>query len=321
MIVSRARLTTSDIPEVPAEDMIALWSSRHLYRLAIRPVDDVPLELTSDLTEFPDFTFAFGDNSPIAVRVSAEIGHEDDVYLSLVLSGGGSVKGRTWEHENRPGDGLFHWSEEGFHVHQPQRSRVLNMRLSVDAIRRRADLANGPPSRRVTRDNPAMAMLRHYVETLQSSDLSLVDPAVAAAISSHVHDLAALAIGANRDGVHSAQTTGLPAVRLALAKELIARNLENPKLNDDFLSRQMGLSRSYIRKLFAGEGHAVASYIRRERLLRAHRFLSAPGAPRMKILDVASLHGFDDVSTFNRAFRRMFAMSPSEARDASKGED
>ncbi|MBR0712571.1 helix-turn-helix domain-containing protein [Bradyrhizobium liaoningense] len=42
---------------------------------------------------------------------------------------------------------------------------------------------------------------------------------------------------------------------------------------------------------------------------------------RIKILDVASLHGFDDVSTFNRAFRRMFDMSPSEARDEAKGED
>ncbi|WP_312015551.1 helix-turn-helix domain-containing protein [Bradyrhizobium liaoningense] len=39
------------------------------------------------------------------------------------------------------------------------------------------------------------------------------------------------------------------------------------------------------------------------------------------MLDVASLHGFDDVSTFNRAFRRMFDMSPSEARDEAKGED
>lgn len=321
MIVSRARLTTSDIPEATAEDMIALWSSRHLYRLAIRPVDDAPLELTSDITTFPDFTFAFGDNSPIAVRVSAEIGHEDDVYLSLVLTGGGEVSARNWANENKPGDGLFHWSGEGFVVRQPQRSRIINLRLSVDAIRRRADLANGRPLRRVALNHPAMALLRNYVGTLQSSDLSHVTPAFAAATSSHMHDLAGLAIGANRDGVHSAQTTGVPAVRLALAKEVVARHLDNPKLNDDFLSRQMGLSRSYIRKLFAGEGYAVATYIRRERLLRARRFLSDPAAARIKILDIASLHGFDDVSTFNRAFRRLFDMSPSEARDEVQGED
>lgn len=321
MIVSRARLTTSDIPEATAEDMVSLWSSRHLYRLAIRPVENVPLELTSDLMVFPDFTCALGDNSPIAARVSPEVGHEDDVYLSCVLAGGGEVSGRNWEYENKPGDGLFHWSDDGFHVHQPQRSRVINMRLSIDAIRRRVDFGNGPPLRRVTAGHPAMALLRNYVATLQAADLSHVTPTFAEATSSHLHDLAGLALGANRDGAHNAATSGLPAVRLALAKELVARHLDNPRLNEDFLSRHMGLSRSYIRKLFANDGHAVAAYIRRERLLKARRFLLAPTAMRIKILDIASMHGFDDVSTFNRAFRRMFDMSPSEARDQVKGED
>ncbi|MGY2933497.1 AraC-like DNA-binding protein [Bradyrhizobium sp. GM6.1] len=53
-----------------------------------------------------------------------------------------------------------------------------------------------------------------------------------------------------------------------------------------------------------------------QRLLQARKLLSDPRARTRKISDIAHSSGFSDLSYFNRAFRKRFAATPSELREA-----
>jgi transcriptional regulator GlxA family with amidase domain len=70
-----------------------------------------------------------------------------------------------------------------------------------------------------------------------------------------------------------------------------------------------------MRKLFehAGAG-GCATYIKLQRIERARRMLTSPLHLDKKIIDIAFLCGFDDISTFNRGFRAAFGASPSDLR-------
>ena len=90
----------------------------------------------------------------------------------------------------------------------------------------------------------------------------------------------------------------------------IAAHLEEP-LSVDLLAREFYLSRYYLMHRFkAVTGYTVHQYISQKRLLRAGELIRA-GVPVMKAAEQA---GFEEYSTFLRAFRGTFHMSPREFR-------
>jgi AraC-like DNA-binding protein len=56
-------------------------------------------------------------------------------------------------------------------------------------------------------------------------------------------------------------------------------------------------------------------FVLEQRLLSARRLLSSPNGHQGKIGTVAYNVGFNDLSYFNRTFRRRFGVTPSEWRD------
>ena len=90
----------------------------------------------------------------------------------------------------------------------------------------------------------------------------------------------------------------------------IAAHLEEP-LSVDLLAREFYLSRYYLMHRFkAVTGYTVHQYISQKRLLRAGELIRE-GVPVMKAAEQA---GFREYSTFLRAFRGTFHMSPREFR-------
>jgi AraC-like DNA-binding protein len=67
--------------------------------------------------------------------------------------------------------------------------------------------------------------------------------------------------------------------------------------------------------LFQSDGTSVTEFVREERLKRAHAMLLSPRFAVRKIAEVAYAAGFNDLSYFNRAFRRRFGHSPSAVRE------
>lgn len=78
----------------------------------------------------------------------------------------------------------------------------------------------------------------------------------------------------------------------------------------------LGISRSQLYRLLESEG-GVARYIQRHRLQASYEAITEPEEQR-SIAEIALACGFYDSSTFSRAFRKEFGISPSDAREATR---
>ena len=69
-----------------------------------------------------------------------------------------------------------------------------------------------------------------------------------------------------------------------------------------------------IQLLFEQAGITYSGFVLEQRLLRAERLLRNPNLHTRKIIEIAHLAGFHDVSYFHRAFRRRFGRTPDDVR-------
>jgi len=94
---------------------------------------------------------------------------------------------------------------------------------------------------------------------------------------------------------------------------VIEENLCDPDLDARRIARRLGVSARYIQMLFAELSTTPTAFIQRQRLELAARRLERDGA-KAAITDVAFDVGFNDLSSFCRAFRRRFDVSPRDYR-------
>jgi AraC-like DNA-binding protein len=162
-------------------------------------------------------------------------------------------------------------------------------------------------------DTEALRLLSGYVDSLKREPF-LSDPKLIALAVSHVHDLMALALGATRDGAALALGRGVRAARIKAIQIHICENLAKHDLSVQGVAAQYGLSPRYIHMLFEREGTTFSTFVREQRLLEARAMLRSPRYEWHSISSIAFAAGFDDLSHFNRSFRRRFGATPTEVR-------
>ena len=96
------------------------------------------------------------------------------------------------------------------------------------------------------------------------------------------------------------------------AKQIIDAQLRSSKLQPKTLCRQLGVSRSQLYRLFERNG-GVTHYIQQQRLIRIFDTLCDID-DRRSIASVAADFGFEDLSSFGRAFRREFGCNARDVR-------
>jgi AraC-like DNA-binding protein len=158
-----------------------------------------------------------------------------------------------------------------------------------------------------------LRLLARYVRLLIEHPALIETAALRRLAVHHVHDLIALAIGATRDAADVAVGRGLRAARMRAIKADIAENLHGD-VSVDALSARHNISPRYIRKLFEGENTSLSQFVLGARLTRVRRMLTDPRQDGRTIADIALAAGFNDLSTFNREFRRRFGTTPSHVR-------
>lgn len=93
----------------------------------------------------------------------------------------------------------------------------------------------------------------------------------------------------------------------------VESELTDPELDVHRLARRMGVSARYVQMLFAEMGTTPRAFIQNRRLELAAKRLQREGGG-VTVTDVAYDVGFNDLSSFCRAFRRRFDMSPRNYR-------
>ncbi|MEU6375442.1 helix-turn-helix domain-containing protein [Streptomyces sp. NPDC046909] len=94
------------------------------------------------------------------------------------------------------------------------------------------------------------------------------------------------------------------------------QRLSDPELGPDRIAAAHHISRRYLYKLLAEQGHTVSGWIRERRLTQCRRDLVDPVFIHLPVGAVGSRWGFPDPAHFSHAFKAAYGMSPREARDA-----
>jgi AraC-like DNA-binding protein len=114
---------------------------------------------------------------------------------------------------------------------------------------------------------------------------------------------------------------GVRAARLRAIKADIGRHFCEPGLSIDAIAMRHSVTPRYVRKLFHEEQTTFSDFVLFLRLERSRQLLRSPARAISTIASIAHACGFNDLSYFNRTFRRRYGLTPSEFRNEAPASD
>jgi len=158
----------------------------------------------------------------------------------------------------------------------------------------------------------ALSLAMDYSDLLLRNTAAVDEAGMA--ISAHLTDLVSLGLGARGDLALAARRDGLRAVRLKAVLTILEKRFAEPDFSAHKLAAAAGLSERYVNELLYEAGASFTMRLTELRLRQAADRLTRAGGGGGRISDIAFDCGFNDLSYFNRCFRRRFGLTPSAAR-------
>jgi AraC-like DNA-binding protein len=316
------RFSTDDLPE---KDRIPVWREtfgRAIVKMEMEPVGDGPFRSVADIQMLPNLSIARASSSPNRVtRTKALAGDgSDDLVLGILLGGEAVAYQGDKEATFQTGQALL-WSNAstgGCLYHSS--IEFLALAVPRQALSQLVPDLDGAIMQLIPHENTALQLLTSYTRLLRS-EIHGMSPELKALTSTHLQDLVALALGANRDAAQIAKGRGVRVARLRALKADIRASLASRDLSIESMAARHGISPRYIRALFDGEETTFTDFVLNLRLERAHRCLTDQRFAGYMVSTIAFESGFGDLSYFNHAFRRRYGATPSDVRAAAGRRD
>jgi AraC-like DNA-binding protein len=278
------------------------------------PASDVPFRASMKAIHVGTTLLGRCDGTFITVRRERRqvIATRDDRYCLARNTGdrAAQVIHRGREFTLRPGSlVLLKLDEPFFSADGASHKRFTNVHLPPVALHAIA----GDLTDRVGRElapGGALSLAMDYSELLLEHP-SAVDEA-GLAIAAHLADLVALGLGARGEASEAAKRGGLRAVRLKAVLMILEKRFTEPDFSAQKLAASAGLSERYVNELLYEAGASFSARLNELRLRKAADLLAQ--SSNRRISDVAFACGFNDLSYFNRCFRRRFGLTPTAAR-------
>lgn len=159
---------------------------------------------------------------------------------------------------------------------------------------------------------PMVALLRDHMVSLKRLAARMTVSQANAVMPATI-TLAAACLNASVEETPGGET-GVAVASMVAARRLIEARLSDPELTPDRLARDLGVSRAKLYRMFEAVG-GIAQYIRDRRLRRAMLELRDDAFRRHPIYEIALRAGFTSETTFGRAFRQRYGVTPREARN------
>jgi AraC-like DNA-binding protein len=233
----------------------------------------------------------------------------EHMFLLLQLEGNCGVEQNGRLNKIQPGDCVlvdsatpttFHFKGEfsnHLSIHLPRQTVLADAGRQIEV------------ARRLDAEDPMSVMLMALTAKMLRTE----------AADARAPQLRQLLIQATRQAFAADPATAAPfaserASRLELAQMLIDRNLSEERLTPQWLARKIGVSMRTLQDDFCALGATATSYIRDRRLKFAREMLNEmrSGARIATIAEVAFAAGFNDISYFNRSFKKAFSCQPKD---------
>ncbi len=242
---------------------------------------------------------------------------EGDLLIAVNVSGSSLARQRDTELSLLDGDAVL-WTRSvaGIGIMRPTPARFLGCRVARSEVAALLGRLDDMPLCFVPRDTEALQLLATYARGIAES-APLTTPELQRIAVGHIHDLMAAIVSAVRSGRAIAEGPGIAAARLRAIMIDICAHLGDGALSVTQVAQRQRVSPRYVHKLFENEGLTFSSFVREQRLVRAHRLLSESRLGHRTIGAIAFDVGFGDLSYFNRTFRRRYGATPGEVRNSA----
>jgi len=307
------RFTTDDLPE---RERLSRWREefgRAVVKVDIEPLSsDLPFNAEAILQRLPGVAMALCEGSAARLHRTRALAADGDDSIGLIVNMGppALASQRSADVVLGEGDGIFVLTDEPGMLNG---RRHLNFVFPRTALVQRLDTIDRLVMKSVPHSDESLRLLLRYLRFIRN-DLGSSSPALQEAIMSHIHDIAALAIGASRD-VREQGKSAVAAARLAAAIDYIGKHFADPALTLTRVAHQQRISSRYLQELLEKSGASFVARVNELRLRRAFalltRFADRP------VSEIAASVGFSNISHFNRLFRQRFGDSPSGMRGRS----
>jgi AraC-like DNA-binding protein len=312
------RFSLADFAE---QDRVAAWRDlygRLVLQADIAPLPDHPLHAEVTVRALPGLVITSAALSAFRYERSTELIADGNDGLALVIVSQGAravQRGRevVWE----AGDALLLSSADPVVMVCTATARALCLHIPRSALAPLVSSVDRAVMRPISRSTEALKLLTSYVGALREG-FALATPELRHHVVAHLRDLIAVTLGATRDAAALASGRGVSAARLRAIKTDIIAHLGRGDLTVAAVAKRYGITARQIQRLFESEGTTYSRFVLGQRLARAHRLLTDPRFADRAISAVAFEVGFGDLSYFNRAFRRSFGATPSDAREAAR---
>jgi AraC-like DNA-binding protein len=318
MAIIRKELSTNMLPPgLDERQRIRLFAElvKHFSDSAdFDPAVDVQFRATMSSTYVGSTILGHCDGTFTAVRRERRhvLESQDDRYCLTrnVSALDAQVILRDMEFTVRPGAlTLFRLDEPFLSADRSSRTQFTCVYLPADALRAAVPGLDGMVGCELE-SGGALSLAMDYGDMLLKHPAAVDEAGMA--IATHLLDLAALGLGARGDLAIAARRRGLRAVRLKAVLGILERRFLEPDFSAQRLAAAAGLSERYVNELLFEAGASFTMRLNELRLRRAADLLAHDDQRR--ISDVAFDCGFNDLSYFNRCFRRRFGLTPTAAR-------
>ncbi|WP_084125014.1 AraC family transcriptional regulator [Demequina sp. NBRC 110054] len=236
----------------------------------------------------------------------------DDLHLSLQVASRGTVRQGRRMVSVRPGSASMYATDSPYYLDysEPGQQQLI-VQVSQASLDAPSEAVRGGLGQLSLPATDATRVFFTYALDLHKQGGP--PPGTQAAEASEVaRDLAATMIRASAEG-----TRVLPRTRgglLRAIQDFVAVNL--PRVRVDDIAAEFFLSRRTVYHVFEDVGTTPSDYLRGRRLALAAARLTDPEFADVPIAEIAASAGFDDATTFTRAFRRQHGVTPREWRVA-----
>jgi AraC-like DNA-binding protein len=226
-------------------------------------------------------------------------------FVNLQLDGRCRTRVGTTDSVVHPGQFVLVDTAEPYYFDFDADWRMLSFRVPHHLLRR-------PPRVGVPVDASGVGGV---VTSLMRALWDVDDTADPAAVRELEQAFAAAVSAATAPAGAPAEPTSRATLRAAVLRH-VQDHLPDSSLSVTSVCRRFAVSPRTLHNLFADADGTFAATVRGLRLDRSARVLADPSTTAT-VAEIAAAHGFDDPTTFTRAFRRRFGCRPSDVRGAT----
>ena len=241
------------------------------------------------------------------LRLAASASGGNLLRFCVYVTGRGHVHQHDRIAELASGTGVLYEGGRPWELFSSEASRCMNLQFSRELLPLRTAEITEACARSLDPAAPAMQMLSGYLGRLFEVADDLTAPQRLDAGRAAV-DLLAMTL---RDVIPSVPGgDGPEGVLLDMMQTHVREHLADPHLRVEELARRHHVSVRHAYDLFARIGTTPGAYLREQRLVAAQAMLSDRRYDWMRVSDIAAAVGMSDRSTFERAFRRLYGVTP-----------